>query len=76
MSNRIHDLGIDQLPVDERIALVQDIWDSVAREAGLLPIHAHEQDELERRLKEDDAAPGEVTEWSTIKQDAQTRWRR
>ena len=76
MSNRIHDLGIDRLPVDERIALARDIWDSVAREAGLLPLQTQEQAELERRLREDDAAPDAVTDWSAIKQDAQTRWRR
>ncbi|MCL4472098.1 MAG: addiction module protein, partial [Gammaproteobacteria bacterium] len=71
MSNRIHDLGIDRLPVDERIALAQDIWDSVAQEAGLLPIQAQEQAELERRLKEDNASPDEVTDWNAIKQEAQ-----
>ena len=37
MGQALHTLGIDSMSVEDRIALVQDIWDSVAIEAGLLP---------------------------------------
>jgi putative addiction module component (TIGR02574 family) len=38
------------LPVDERIKLVQDLWDSIAAEQSALPLTAHQKAELDRRL--------------------------
>lgn len=55
------------------ITLVQQIWDSVAADAGLQPPSATERAELERRIAEADAAPGDVTAWETIKAEAQSR---
>jgi putative addiction module component (TIGR02574 family) len=76
MGLALHDLGIDSLSVDEKITLVQQIWDSVAADAGLQPPSAAERAELDRRIEEDDAAPGDVTAWETIKAEAQSRWQR
>ena len=76
MGQALHALGIDSMSVADRIELVQDIWDSVAIEAGLLPPSAAEKAELDRRLAEDDAALGETTAWETIKSEAQARWQR
>ena len=76
MGQALHDLGIDGMSVDERITLVQEIWDSVAADAGLQPPSAAERAELERRIAEDDAAPGDVTAWQTIKAGALSRWQR
>jgi putative addiction module component (TIGR02574 family) len=76
MGYALHDLGIDSMSVDERITLVQEIWDSVAADAGLQSPSAAERAELDRRIAEDDAAPGDVTAWETIKAEAQSRWQR
>lgn len=76
MGHALHDLGIDNMSVDERITLVQEIWDSVAADAGLQPPSAAERAELDRRIAEDDAAPGDVTAWETIKADVLSRWQR
>ena len=76
MGQELHALGIDSMSVDERIALVKDIWDSVAIEAGLLPPDAAEKAELDRRLAEDDAMPNDTVTWETIKAESQTRWQR
>ena len=76
MGHALHDLGIDNMSVDERITLVQEIWDSVAADAGLQPPSVAERAELDRRIAEDDAAPGDVTAWETIKADALSRWQR
>ena len=37
MSHVFQDLGIDRLPIEQRVMLVQEIWDSIACEVGLLP---------------------------------------
>ncbi len=76
MGQALHALGIDSMSVEDRIALVQDIWDSVALEAGLLPPSAAEKIELDRRLAEDDARPDDTIAWETIKTESQTRWQR
>ena len=76
MGQALHTLGIDSMSVEDRIALVKDIWDSVAIESGLLPPSLTEQAELDRRLAEDDSAPDETIAWETIKAEAQTRWQR
>jgi putative addiction module component (TIGR02574 family) len=41
---------LQQLSVDERIKLVEDLWDSIAADQGALPINADQKTELDRRL--------------------------
>jgi putative addiction module component (TIGR02574 family) len=38
-----------QLTVDERIKLVEDLWDSIAADQGALPITADQKTELDLR---------------------------
>jgi len=76
MGQALHTLGIDSMSVEDRIALVQDIWDSVAIEAGLVPPSPAEMAELDRRLDEDDATPDNTASWETIKSEAAKRWQR
>jgi putative addiction module component (TIGR02574 family) len=42
--------NLPQLTVDERIKLVEDLWDSIAADQGTLPITADQRTELDRRL--------------------------
>lgn len=76
MGHALHALGIDNMSVEERIDLVQDIWDSIAIEAGMLPPSTSEQAELNRRLAEDEASPHDTIAWETIKAEAKSRWQR
>jgi putative addiction module component (TIGR02574 family) len=49
-----------QLPVEERIRLVEDLWDSIAADQHALPLTAEQKAELDRRLDayETDRRPG------------------
>ena len=38
------------LPIDERIQLVEDIWDSIAADQALLSLTEEQRAELDRRL--------------------------
>jgi putative addiction module component (TIGR02574 family) len=38
------------LPLDERIRLVEDLWDSIAADQGALPLTEAQKAELDRRL--------------------------
>lgn len=53
-----------KLPLDERIRLVEDLWDSIAAEQGMLPLTPEQRAELDRRLAayETDRDPGRPAE--------------
>jgi hypothetical protein len=38
MNATLKSLGIDRLGIDERLALVEEIWDSIAADSGALPL--------------------------------------
>lgn len=43
-------MKIHHLTVEERLKLVEDIWDSIAAEREALPLTSEQRQELERRL--------------------------
>jgi putative addiction module component (TIGR02574 family) len=73
MSPSIHSLGIDQLTRDERLVLVQDIWDTIAAEPHPPLLNEAQRRELERRVAEADAAPDDVVPWEHVKAQALRR---
>lgn len=42
--------NLRNLPLDERIRLVEDLWDSIAADQTLLPLTPEQKAELDRRL--------------------------
>jgi putative addiction module component (TIGR02574 family) len=60
-------LGIDRLGVEERLALVEELWDSIAADSAAIPLTAEQSQELERRLADYEANPGEGVPWSEVK---------
>jgi putative addiction module component (TIGR02574 family) len=73
MSPTVKSLGIDQLPRDVRVALVQEIWDTIAAETSHAPLSEAQRAELERRLADDDANPDDVVPWEEVKAKALAR---
>lgn len=51
-----------ELPVEERIRIVEDLWDSIAADQKSLPFTAEQKAELDRRLDayEADGNPGRL----------------
>jgi putative addiction module component (TIGR02574 family) len=76
MTQTIHSLGIDQLSVTDRIALVHDIWDSIAAEVEQAPLTTTEQEEVERRLAAHRASPDAAIPWEQVEAEALARLRR
>lgn len=67
MGASLKSLGIDRLSVEERMALVEDIWDSIALESSALPLTDAQRSELDRRIAEHEANPDDVVPWEDVK---------
>ena len=73
MAATLKSLGIDRLDVEERLALVEEIWESIAAESAALPLTPAQQRELDSRIDDDDANPDYVVPWEQVKARAPTR---
>jgi putative addiction module component (TIGR02574 family) len=67
MNASVKSLGIDRLPIEERLTLVEEIWDSIAADSGAVPLTEAQRIELEERIAEDDANPHDVIPWDQVK---------
>lgn len=62
-----------KLSVDERVELVEAIWDSIADQQAGLPITEAQKSELDRRLADHEANPDDVIPWTEVKAEALAR---
>jgi putative addiction module component (TIGR02574 family) len=63
----IKSLGIDRLSIEERLALVEEIWDSIAADSAAVSLTEAQRAELQKRIEEDDAHPDDLTSWEQVK---------
>jgi putative addiction module component (TIGR02574 family) len=75
MTPNVQSLGIDQLSREQRIALVQEIWDTIAAEPTPPLLSEAQRKELECRVTEDDACPDDVIPWDQVKAQTLTRFK-
>ena len=61
------------LPIEERILLVEDIWDSIAAVPGAIPLTEEQRTELDRRLTAYHQNPQEGTPWDVVKNRVRSR---
>lgn len=62
-----------ELPIPERIRLVEDIWDSIAAEPSSVELTQEQMDELERRIEYRVANPGDTVPWEVVMDEALAR---
>jgi len=67
MGTKLQELGIDRLSIDERLALVEEIWSTICAEPGAFTLSDEQRRELERRLEEDDRDPAAAVSWDELK---------
>jgi putative addiction module component (TIGR02574 family) len=63
----VKSLGIDRLPREECLALVQAIWDTIAAEPQPPLLSEAQRQELARRVAEDNGAPDDVIPWEQVR---------
>ena len=65
--NKITLADILNLPVAERILMVEDIWESIASIPEAIPLSQAQREELDRRLEEYHRNPEAGSPWEEIK---------
>ncbi len=73
MSATLKSLGIEKLTIEERIALVEELWDSIAEST---PLTDAQRAELDRRLEEHRRDPNDVVPWEAVKASITSRLKR
>ena len=68
--------GIDQMSIEERIALATAIWDSIAAAPHPPLLTEPQRLELDHRLAEHAANPDDVVPWEQVKAEAVARFQR
>jgi putative addiction module component (TIGR02574 family) len=59
---------LETLSVPERVQLVEDLWDSIARSNANLPVPQWQKDELARRKRNYRQNPDSGESWEQVKQ--------
>ncbi len=60
-------LNIEDLSVEERILLIEEIWDSIEAEQEMLELTEEQKSELDRRLESYRKNPDESVTWESVK---------
>lgn len=58
-----------RLPPDERVRLVEELWDEVARELEREPLSEAQQRLLDERIRQHQEHPADVEDWETARDD-------
>ena len=58
---------IAEMPIQDRLQLVEDIWDSIAELPEAVQVPQWHRDELEKRLDDYHANPAEGSPWKEVK---------
>jgi putative addiction module component (TIGR02574 family) len=59
--------AFDELSPEERIRLVQDLWDRIAASPQDVPVSEAVRQELQRRLADHHHSPDDVIPWEEVK---------
>ena len=67
MAVSLKSLGIERLGIEERLTLVEKIWDSIAADSATIPLTQAQRDELDHRIADHEANPDDVVPWDEVK---------
>lgn len=62
-----------QMSVDQRLKLVEDVWNSIVDDQEQLPLTDQQKAELDRRIESLEAHPERVIPWEQVKRDLRKR---
>jgi putative addiction module component (TIGR02574 family) len=76
MTPTLENLGLRQLSIEDRLALAEQLWNSVVEDVDQQTLTPTEEAELERRIALTDANPNRGVSWEVIRAEAKSRWKR
>jgi len=62
-----------RLAPQERLRLIEEIWESLAAEPASLPVAAEQLEEMERRRDRYESDPASLIDWQELKSKLQRR---
>ena len=65
---------IDKLELSEKLILVEDIWDSIARNNAQLPMPQWQKLELKRRYESFKNGDLELHDWETVHKEIRSKY--
>lgn len=66
-------LGIERLDVEERLALIEELWAGIAVDSAAVPLTDAQRAELDRRLVDLAANPEDAVSWDEVKASLEDR---
>ena len=67
MQAMMKSLGIEQLSVDDRLLLLEEIWESVSADSDRIPVTDAQKQDLQRRLDAHKENPKAGKPWEEVK---------
>jgi putative addiction module component (TIGR02574 family) len=64
---------IEALSPDERLRLIEDVWETLEAEPGSLGLSDEHRDVVEERLRELERNPGATMSWDEMRQQVRSR---
>lgn len=66
---------IDSMSIEEKILLVEDIWDSIALSNQSVPLSEEQKAVLDKRLEHYQAHPDSANSWDNVKARITETWK-
>jgi len=66
-------IDIEKLAPEERLQLIEDLWESLRSQPGTIRLTSAQQVELDRRLDELDRGESQVMSWDEVKRRIRSR---
>lgn len=66
-------LNIDGLSSEERLRLIEELWESLSESPGVVPLTDAQREELDRRLNDLECSGPEGIPWEDVLQQIRTR---
>ena len=67
------ELNIADLSPDERLRLIEELWDSLSAKPGAIPLTNAQREELDRRLDDLESSGPEGIPWEEVLQQIRSR---
>jgi putative addiction module component (TIGR02574 family) len=66
-------ININDLKPEERLRMIEELWDSLSEQSGNVPITASQREELDRRLDDLERSGPEGIPWEDVLEQIRTR---